>query len=167
MLRIRKGARGSVVLELEPEEAAILHGLPGRMRSLLENPDFSDRIIARLFPRAYDDPSREAEYRELLSKDLVTRKLQAADALEAALSEGSVVDRDTVVTITPERFDLILSCVNDMRLVLGTKLDIVEDSWRTDLDPDHPEAYEMALLHYLTLLEEELLAASGLLGKRG
>ena len=77
------------------------------------------------------------------------------------------MDRDTVVTIRPERFDLVLSCLNDMRLVIGTKLGIEEDSWKTDLDPDHPEAYEMALLHYLTLLEEELLTASGLLGKRG
>ena len=167
MLRVRKGPRGSVILELEPEEAMILRTLPGQIRKLLEAPDFGDRVIQRLFPRAYRDPEKDAEYRELLSKDLIARKLEGAAALEKVLEEASGEGRDSVVTLTPENFDIVLACINDVRLVLGTKLDINEDTWKKELDPEHDDAYELALLHYLSILEEALVAAIDIGGRGG
>jgi hypothetical protein len=166
MLRVRKGPRGSVILELEPEEAMILRTLPARIRKLLEAPDFGDRVVQRLFPPAYRDPAKDAEYRDLLSKDLIARKLEGAAALEKALEEASGQGSGSVVTLTPATFDLVLASINDVRLILGTKLDITEDTWKKDLDPEDPDAYELALLHYLSILEETLIAAVDL-GNRG
>ena len=159
MFRVRKGPRGSVILELEHEEALILRTLPDRIRKLLEAPDFGDRVVQRLFPRAYKDPSKDAEFRELLSKDLIARKLEGAAALEKALDEATEEDRDSVVTLTPATFDLVLACINDARLIIGTKLDITEDTWKADVDPEDPDAFELALLHYLSVLEENLIVA--------
>jgi hypothetical protein len=48
-----------------------------------------------------------------------------------------------------------------MRLVLATALDVQDESfWRRPLDESAPHAREAALLHYLSWLEEVLIAAA-------
>jgi hypothetical protein len=64
------------------------------------------------------------------------------------------------IRIQAEQFELWLGFVNDMRLLLGTELDIRDDGWSLrDIDPLHPQAQDFFLLHYLSWLEQELLEA--------
>jgi hypothetical protein len=152
----RKG--GGFTLTLEPEEAAILLSLPGRLRRVLQDPDFTDRVVRRLFPPTYGDAELEAEHRRLLGEDLTRMKLQALEAFERSLEKKRKRDNRVEVTIEESQFDLWLSFVNDMRVLLGTELDIRDDSWHEmALDPDDPRAGDLALLEYLTWLEAALI----------
>ena len=160
MLRVRRRNDGSLSLSFPPREALLLQTLPGQLRALLEDPDFTDRAVERLFPPAYDDPEKEAEYRKLLGDDLRRRKLDCVDAFEATLRDSRTGIRGVEVTIKPEEFALWLGFVNDMRLVLGAKLDIQDDDWCRDFEPAAAGSPELALLHYLSWLEEELLRSA-------
>jgi hypothetical protein len=46
-----------------------------------------------------------------------------------------------------------------MRLVLGMELDIQDDGWSETFDVEDPQVESLALLHYLSFLEEMLLRA--------
>jgi len=50
-----------------------------------------------------------------------------------------------------------MGSLNDLRLVLGTRLDVSEDM--TGPDPGHPEAALLEIYHYLGFLLEEVLVA--------
>jgi hypothetical protein len=159
MLLVRRLRDGSCRLTLPEEDAAVLLSLPGRLRSLFERPDFRNKVIQRLFPPGYTDKKKQAEYRELLGDDLRRRKLQSIEAFEETFREARHRGDRVVLQIRATDFDLWLSFVNDMRLVLATELDIQDEGWGEDFDPTHPQAPELALLHYLSWLQEELLGA--------
>ena len=159
MLRVRREKNGLLRISLDPGTAEVLRDLPRRLRALLTRPDFGDRVVQRLFPRAYKTEAEEVEYRELLGNDLLKRKLDSVDVFEKTLRAWKEGGLQVQLTVTPEDFELWLGFVNDMRLVLGTELDIKDESWGHTFDPSHPQANDMALLHYLSWLEEELLRA--------
>jgi hypothetical protein len=48
--------------------------------------------------------------------------------------------------------------LNDLRLVLGTRLDVTEEM-DFDLDPSDPSAAELAVYAYLSWLQEQLVEA--------
>jgi hypothetical protein len=52
-----------------------------------------------------------------------------------------------------------LSALNDLRLVLGTKLGATEDTDPEDIAEDDPLAPSYALYHYLGWLEEQVVEA--------
>lgn len=159
MPRVRRAKGGGLVISMDPEEALVLQALPARLREVLDRRDFKDRIVQRLFPCAHRDPQREAEHRKLLGDELLQRKLDGIRAFESTLSSPKVKGRRVEVAVEAGQFDLWLGFVNDMRLLLATELDIDEDFWKQPLEPSDPRAPEMALLHYLSWLEEELLRA--------
>ena len=158
-MRIRREKDDSLTVTLPMGEAVMLKRLPARLRGLIEEPDFTSRAVGRLFPRAYADGEKEAEYRKLLGDDLRQRKLECIRAFESTLAKCSVKHWNVDIRIRPEEFELWLGFVNDMRLVLGMELDIQDDDWGRHFDPAHPRADELALLHYLSWLEEEMLRA--------
>jgi hypothetical protein len=45
--------------------------------------------------------------------------------------------------------------LNDLRLVLGTRLDVNETTFADGLDPRDPDAPELALYGYLSWLQEQ------------
>ena len=162
MLEIERQKNGSFVIRMPPVALECLHALPQRLRALLDNPDFNDRVVQRLFPVAYKDPQREAEYRQLLGDDLRQRKLEAIGVFEAILAESRLKRRRATMTIAAEHFGACLHVVNDMRLLLGTEMDIREDIWEKDIDPADPRSESLILLHFLSFFEESLLQATGL-----
>jgi hypothetical protein len=159
MLRVRRKENGTLLVSMDAQSAELLKELPQRMRSALERPDFTDRVVRRLFPPAYRTQEKENEYRQLLGDDLKKRKLDSVATFEKTLRGWKSGVLQTQIEVTPEDFELWLGFVNDMRLVLGTELDIRDESWGEKFDPDHPRAMDMMLLHYLSWLEEELLKA--------
>ncbi len=81
-------------------------------------------------PTAYhDDPDRDQEYQLLARDELLAGRLASLDLL-GSLAEVDELDADGASTI--------LRAINDVRLVIGTILDVSEDDG--SFDPDDPGA---------------------------
>jgi hypothetical protein len=137
-----------VHLHLPAEERDVLRSLPGQLRQLLhDQPD--DPALRRLFPPAYaEDPEHEVEYRRLMGEELREKHLAAL----ALLEETAGADQ-----LTEEQAAGWLSALNELRLVLGTRLDVSEEMLADDVDPSDPDAPALALYGYLSWLEEQLV----------
>lgn len=149
--RVRRTRRGDYALRLPEAERELLRRLPAQMRELLteEEPDPATR---RLFPPAYADPSHashDAEYQRYMHDDLVQRRLAAAAVMEETLDAERLDE---------EQLTAWMSALNDLRLVLGTRLDVSEDGG-PDLDESDPRAPLVALYHYLGWLQEQVVEA--------
>jgi Domain of unknown function (DUF2017) len=149
--RIERAGNGEILLRLPEHERALLREIAVSIRDRLAAED-DDPVLRRLFPPAYADPEREAEYRELTRAQLLTGRERALELLEVT------ADRDS---LSPEEADSWLRALNDMRLVLGTALDVEEDLNWDAIDPENPRAPEYAMYGYLSWIQEQLVAATG------
>lgn len=123
--------------------------LPLVARELEELLDSDDPSLRRLFPTAYaDDPTRDAEY-QLLARDRLIDRRRAAIATLAATADAEEVSEEELLAW--------MAVVNDLRLVLGTRLDVSEDD--REVDPSHPEAGLVELYRLLGYLLEEIVEA--------
>jgi hypothetical protein len=146
--RIERTRRGTFRLRIPPEERAVLETLPGQLRAVLAG---DDPNLRRLFPPAYpDDPEAESEYRDLTRRELLDGREQALEVMEATVRS----DR-----LTEDQLVAWLSAINDLRLVLGTRLDVTEDPNDHLVPPEDPRAPAFALYHYLGWLQEEAVTA--------
>ena len=148
----RAGEGGGVVLRLPAEEQALLLGLANELRSDLDAaPD--DPSLRRLFPPAYDDERDERAYRELAADELLDGRRQSLDVLAGTVRHDQ---------LSAAEADAWLRALNDLRLALGTRLDVQEDSLLDGLDPDDPAASGLAVYAYLSWLQEQLVEALSL-----
>jgi hypothetical protein len=115
-----------------------------------------DPALARLFPSAYaDDEAAAKEFRRFTESDLRAGKRAAASdaliSLQPLLAGGGklILDRDQA--------DAWLSWLNDIRLVLGTRLEVTEDLDDEDLDPEDPRQHVMQVYSWLGWLQDSLL----------
>jgi hypothetical protein len=152
--RIRR-RRGGFELRLPESERALLRTLPGQLRELLAGDDPS---TARLFPPAYeDDAERDADYSAMTRDDLMAGREHALELME------QTVDADR---LDEEQLVAWLHALNDLRLVLGTKLDVSEDPGRDAVLEAGPEAESFAVYSYLGwLVEQAVEALSSELGR--
>jgi hypothetical protein len=147
--RIEPAASGGVHFVLPPAERELLLQLRAELLSLLASaPD--DPSLKRLFPPAYDDGRRNAEYRRLMEDELMDGLREAFDVMEATAG----LDK-----LSPAEADAWLRALTDLRLVLGTRLDVREDTFAEGLDLSDPRAPELAVYGYLSWLQEMLVAA--------
>lgn len=138
MLRrpVKRVRSGRYQLRLTAPERDLLRSLPEQLKELLEE---DDPALRRLFPPAYiDDPEGEAEYRRLMGEDLLAGRRAALDIMSATIDAEDLDEG---------QLNAWLSAINDLRLVLGTQLDVREDEVRLDT-PVHE------LYHYLSYLED-------------
>lgn len=150
--------RGQYRLRLPPQEREILRSLPRQLRELLGT---SDPALRRLFPPAYeDDPERQAEYEGLVSPELTRDRLDTLAIVERTIDSSK---------LTEEEITAWLGALNDLRLVLGTRLDVTEEMYEEGLPDDDPRSPAFALFAYLGWLEEQIVEAmaSGLPGGEG
>ncbi|MEA3018653.1 MAG: hypothetical protein QOI47_177 [Actinomycetota bacterium] len=149
--RIVKRLRdGRFEVKLPPEERAMLQQLLPQLRDALAGDASADPGFKRLFPVAYaQDAEHEAEYRALVGDELVTKRLAQVDTVLSTIESDRLTDDEVAAW---------MGAVNDLRLVLGTRLDVSEE---TDLEvgPQHPEAAAYALYAYLGWLLELLVDA--------
>jgi uncharacterized protein DUF2017 len=146
----KRTRRGDFELRLDPKERDILRELPDQLRTLIENEDpTSDPAMARLYPPAYeDDPIRNLEFERVAGDDLTSQRLSSIDAMEGS------IDADR---LTEEQLLSWLSVLNDLRLVLGTRLEITEDTTEDDFAAEDPRASTFALYAYLTWLVDSIV----------
>jgi Domain of unknown function (DUF2017) len=147
--RIERTRDGAFRLRLPPDERDLLRTLPAQLRSLLDEAP-EDPSLERLFPPAYDDAESEAEYRRLMRDELLDGRRRALEVIE------ETVENDR---LSPEQAQAWLTALNDLRLVLGTRLDVQEDDLLERLDPADPRAPALGLYAYLSWLQEQLVEA--------
>jgi hypothetical protein len=147
--RIRRGRGGNLRLRLPDDERELIELLCEELRARVEDePDHPD--LRRLFPPAHaDDPEAEAAYRSLVGSQLDAGRERAVATVQATLGSD---------TLTVEEAESWLTVLNDLRLVIGTRLDVTEEM-SFDLAPDDPRAAELAVYAYLSWLQEQLVEA--------
>lgn len=158
-LPIRRERDGTFSVHLTEPEQVLVKSLLAQLRTLLKV-ETADEIteasgVRRLFPTAYPDrDDLEAEYQDLVRDDLVRKRLAAIDEVEATI---------VLPELDEEQLTTWLTTFNDLRLVLGTRLDVSEDD-DGFIDPDDPDAPALVAYGYLgELLESTVIALSGAL----
>jgi Domain of unknown function (DUF2017) len=147
---IKRTKEGDYRLRLSEGERELLGRLPRELIHLLAA-DPGDPALRRLRPAAYeDDPEAEDEYSRLMSKELEEGRREALRVL------AETAERDR---LTGEELDAWLRALTDLRLALGTRLDVTEDVYTRELDPDDPQAYELSVFAYLSWLQEQAVEA--------
>ena len=146
--QIERDGAGGVRLRFHAREVLLLRELLGELEAMLDHPDDPD--LRRLFPHAHDDPENEEQYQSLVRDQLVDGRSKAAETMRDTLRKD---------TLTPDEADAWLRALNDLRLVLGTRLDVTEDLDYENLDVNEPRGRDLAVYGYLTWLQEQLVEA--------
>ncbi|WP_425246631.1 DUF2017 domain-containing protein [Streptomyces sp. NEAU-NA10] len=135
----------------------------------------ADPVLRRLFPDAYTDPEASpgpaqaqeqrtysAEFRRYTENDLRAGKRENALAMVRSLDALTVDDREVaVLSLSPEQSRQWLGALNDLRLAIGSRLEITDEE-DTDLlyrlpDEDPRKPMVMAYL-WLGGLQETLVS---------
>jgi hypothetical protein len=146
--QIERDAGGGVRLRFAEQELLLLRELLADLELLLSDPD--DPAARRLFPAAYADLESDEQYRSLVRGQLVAGRSEALTTVRETLGRE---------TLTADEADAWLRALNDVRLVLGTRLDVTEDTDFEDLDLDEPRDRDLAVYGYLSWLQEQLVEA--------
>jgi hypothetical protein len=141
---------GEIGLKLSRDERALLARLAAELRAQLDDEPGGEPSLRRLFPPAYEDEADERAYRELAGDSLLDGRRAALEVL------AETVDHKR---LSAEEADAWLRTLNDLRLVLGTRLDVQEDTFASDLRPDDPDAPALAAYGYLSWVQEQLVEA--------
>jgi len=142
-------------VSLPAGERDLLQSLVPQLRELLATgvPE-GDPSLNRLFPTAYpNDPERDAGYQALVRDELLEKRFASLDVLEATIvasAEGRELSGDDL--------HASMLALNDLRLVLGTRLDVSEDDEEL-IDPDDPDAPAWSVYHYLGMLVASMVDA--------
>jgi len=144
-----RGEGGGVELRLSREERSLLAGVVAELRALLEGAP-GDPSLRRLFPPAYDEAEDESAYRDLMGGELLEGRLAALELVAQTLERER---------LSADEADAWLRALNDLRLVLGTRLDVREDTFADELRRDDPRAPALAIYGYLSWMQEQLISA--------
>ena len=165
----KSGLGGKLTLKLDDAELGVLSQLFEQMAELLEHPESEagadplakmlnmsgstqiseDPALARLFPDGYsDDEHASADFRRFTEQDLRAQKVAALTSVRDSLSDWTGKS-----SITAQQAQDWLKAINDLRLVLGTRLEIT-DEVETDFEADEPGIH---LYNYLTYLQGTLI----------
>lgn len=146
--RVRRTRKGTFRLDIPEEERVLLGRLPAELRRVLSS---DDPTLERLFPPAHpDDPEQQERFRALVAEQLLEERLTAIRTMEETLDETEV-DEDQLTAW--------LTTINDLRLVLGLRLEVTQDMDLEAIPDDHPEVETYALYGYLGWLEAQIVDA--------
>ena len=148
--RVRRNRKGQFEIRLAEPERELLRSLGPQLREVINDED-DDAAVARLFPVAYrDDPDRETEFRLLARDELRSSHLAAL----ATLEESAGAER-----LEEEQLLAWMRAINDVRLVLGTRLDVTEEGHERPADLTDPRAPAFAVYDFLSWLQGEIVDA--------
>jgi hypothetical protein len=139
---------GGYRVRLGADERRTLGALLRELRGLIEG---DDAAVGRLFPDAYrDDAEASAEFDRLVRGDLVARRLEAIDTVEASIAADRLDEGQLAAWC---------GALNDLRLVLGEQLGVTEDLYEEGIRQDDPRAPGLALYGWLTWLQGHVVEA--------
>ena len=139
------------------KDADPLEAMVGMTTEPVEAPD--DPALRRLLPDAYADETLSGEFRRLMDGELRKQKTEALDEMRDAV-EGSG-EGGVKLRLAPQQAETWLQALNDIRLVLGTRLDVtedLEDRW-AQIGPDDPMGPLLAAYEWLGWLQESVVLA--------
>ena len=111
-----------------------------------------DARLRRLFPTAYhENPDHDAEYQGYM-RDELTQSRSASIAIVREVLESTDL-------ITAAQLHAFMTVLNNLRLVLGTLLDVGEDDFVDDIDENDPAFGQWQLYGYLGWLMEWTISA--------
>ncbi len=117
----------------------------------------TDPAVGRLFPDAYlDDPTASNDFRRYTERSLRESKLaHARTVLDTLASSGDKI------TLAEGAAGAWMGTLNDLRLVLGTRLNITDEGHQIpqDLSADDPSFGLHHIYDWLTYLQETLVQA--------
>jgi hypothetical protein len=146
--RVRRLRNGDYEVRIPSEERDVLRRLCAELRTLLAS---DDPALVRLYPPAYqDDEDASREYARLMRDDLTASHVEALRVMEESADAAR---------LNEEQMSAWLAALNDIRLVLGTRLDVTEDLYERGLPPGDPRAPQFAVYHYLGFLQEQVVEA--------
>lgn len=149
--------RGDSTMHLDRAEAELLRQLVTEMQELLvAETAADDAVVERLFPNAYESPDDERAFRDIVGDDLRRHKLDALTDVRSALGSGG----SATVTLSQDAATAWLTTLTDMRLAIGTRLDVTEETMSQDLDREDPSTSSLLVLHWLGWVQESILEAT-------
>lgn len=133
-----------------------LAAIVGNMDEPVAAPD--DVALARLFPDAYrDDPESAQDFRRFTEHDLRLEKCARARSVQDSIVTND--EGDATFVVDEESALIWLGFLNDVRLILGTRLGITED-WQEGLESMSVSDPRIGLFHlydWLTYIQETLI----------
>jgi Domain of unknown function (DUF2017) len=177
--RFRRARGGGATVAFEAEEALLLRRLLGELLTLVgeaeEGGDAAgadplaelvgigthtttpeDPVLARLFPDAYpDDPEAAGDFRRYTEPELRRSKTDAVRTALRTLGEGRL-------RLSADEAGAWLRALNDLRLAIGTRLEVTEEWGEVDdtlPDPDDPRRALYTVYLWLGWLQETLVGA--------
>jgi hypothetical protein len=150
--RIVRRSDGAFDVDLPEDQRDLIRGLPGQLRELIEEGDAAgDPALRRLYPSAdLDDPDHAAEFDRLVRDDLTAERTSAIETMERTIDAERLSEDDLIGW---------LAVLNDLRLVLGTRLEVTEETTPDDFGRRDPRAAAYALYAYLSYLEDRIVEA--------
>ena len=184
----RKHGRGfgsRVRVALDDPEVVLLGSLMGQVRQLLGGDDVAaaedsidalltmpkaavetpeDPVLARLLPDAYrDDDAAAGEFRRLMDGDLRAQKCAGLQrVIDDLASRGTRKGTELRLELDDEGAQQWLYAINDVRLALGTTLDVTEDldETRAELEPGSPRYMQLGVYDWVTWLQDAIVRAA-------
>ncbi len=157
MRPFRPARGGAVVARLDRAEAGVVALLLDQLEQLLEadaDDVGGDPVLARLLPEGHrGDPELAADYRELTESSLRSGKADDLATVRATLPDGG-----GEVRLDADQAAAWLRSTNDLRLALGTRLDISEDTEPPE-EVAGEEDQQLAVYYWLTALQGSLVDA--------
>lgn len=146
-LSFRRNGDGSFSMTLPMHDRSLFEVLIPQMRELVTN---HDADTWRLFPNPYPKHDKAAdEYSELIGDDLKDRHLAALDTVTETLDEKR---------LTEEQMIGWMQALNHLRLFMGTRLKVTEESNFDDFE-DEAEAGLFEMYAYLGYILEMIVQA--------
>ena len=140
---------GTFSISLTTDDQATLLGFVDQLATiLLSGPE--DARLRRLYPTAYhNDPEHDAEYQGYMRDELSQSRMASIAVVQEVLA--------TEIPISESQLHAFMTVLNNLRLVLGTLLDVGEDD--DEPSEDDPEFGQWQLYGYLGWLLEWTVSA--------
>jgi len=139
-------------LAMQPDDRRVVVDLITQLRDAVLAGTGDDRF-RRLFPAAYhQDAELDEEYQRLMHGELLASRLDSLNRTYELLVRDDEAD---VIVLTEDELDSLMKSVNDLRLVLGTLLDIQENE--PAIEEDDPAFPQYHLYSYLGWLLEWII----------
>ena len=171
----RRNRHGQVWLHLRDSDRGLLVDLLAQMGAMLAEPEPDEPVdplaelvgiddtavrpddpaLARLFPDAYEDPDDAAEFRRFTQRDLRATKMAHIEAVAETL------ERPDPTQLTEQECLAWLGALNDLRLTLGARLELDDESARDfmELPEDDPRRSLYLVYDWLTYHQDRLVRA--------
>lgn len=152
---VKRRRDGTLVVKLPAAGIVMLRdALTGLERTL--DPAAPEQV--RLFPRAYADDGDEQRFEELTRGYLLAAKRDAMRIVSGVLDRASGRGETVELVLAPEEVQALLGSVNDLRLVVGTLLEVTDDEQpRALLPPEAPDAARVNSYLWLGAVQEAVL----------